>query len=156
MSSFFAALLIALHGLAAAVWVGGMFFAYTALRPVAATQLEPPQRTRLWEASFQRFFPWVWGSVLVLLGTGFGLIFGFYGGMAGVGGDVHTMLLLGLVMMAIFAHIYFAPYRRMRQAIAAEDTPEAGRRLNQIRRFIAINLVLGLVTVVVGSAGRFL
>lgn len=155
MSANLAAILVALHGLAAAIWVGGMFFAYMALRPVAATQLEPPQRTRLWEASFQRFFPWVWGSVFVLLGTGFWLIFGFYGGMAGVGGDVHTMLLLGLVMMVIFAHIVFAPYRRMRQAIAAEDWPEAGRRLGQIRRFIAINLVLGLITVAIGAGGRF-
>ncbi len=155
MSANLAAILVALHGLAAAVWVGGMFFAYMAMRPVAASQLEPPQRTRLWEASFQRFFPWVWLSVLLLLGTGFWLIFGFYGGMAGVGGDVHSMLLLGLVMMGIFAHIYFAPYRRMRQAIAAENWPEAGRRLGQIRRLIAINLVLGLITVAIGAGGRF-
>ncbi len=58
-------------------------------------------------------------------------------------------------MMAIFAHIYFAPYRRMRQAIAAENWPEAGRRLGQIRRLIAINLVLGLITVAIGAGGRF-
>jgi uncharacterized membrane protein len=155
MSANLAAVLIALHGLAAAVWVGGMFFAYMSLRPVAATQLDPPQRTRLWEASFQRFFPWVWGSVFVLPGTGLWLIFGFYGGMANVSGDVHTMLMLGIIMMTLFAHIYFAPYRRMRQAIAVEDWPEAGRRLGQIRLFIAINLVLGLITVAIGAGGRF-
>jgi len=48
-----------------------------------------------------------------------------------------------------------APYRRMRQAIAVEDWPEAGRRLSQIRLFIAINLVLGLLTVAIGAGGRF-
>ena len=30
------ALAIALHGLAAALWVGGMFFAYVVLRPTVA------------------------------------------------------------------------------------------------------------------------
>ncbi len=50
-------LLIALHLLAAVVWVGGMFFAYMALRPVAATLFEPPQRLPLWTQTFTRFFP---------------------------------------------------------------------------------------------------
>ena len=36
--------LIALHVLAVVVWVGGMFFAYMAVRPVAASLLEPAQR----------------------------------------------------------------------------------------------------------------
>lgn len=156
MSSSFAALLIALHGLAAAVWVGGMFFAFMAARPAAGSVLDPPERCRFWEAGFARFFPWVWASVIILLASGLWLIFGFYGGMAAVGGEVHTMLLLGLLMMALFAHIHFGPYRRMRQANAAEDWPEAGRRIGQIRLFIAINLVLGLITVAIGSAGRYL
>lgn len=33
---------LALHVLAVTVWVGGMFFAYMILRPVAASQLQPP------------------------------------------------------------------------------------------------------------------
>ncbi|AHE98739.1 membrane protein [Thioalkalivibrio paradoxus ARh 1] len=144
-----------LHALSAAVWVGGMFFAYMAARPAAAKVLEVPERTTFWRESFARFFPWVWGIVIVLLATGFWLIFGLYGGMGNVGVHVHSMLLLGLIMMAIFAHIVFAPYRRMRQAIDAENWPEAGRRLGQIRMFIGINLLLGLVTIVLGSAGRY-
>ena len=38
---------IALHLVAAVIWVGGMFFAYMALRPAAATVLEPPARLQL-------------------------------------------------------------------------------------------------------------
>lgn len=49
-------LALVLHSLAAAVWVGGMFFAYMALRP-AAGALEPPQRLTLWRGTFDRFFP---------------------------------------------------------------------------------------------------
>jgi putative copper export protein len=47
---------IATHTLAAAIWVGGMFFAYMALRP-SAGPLEAPVRLQLWERVFSRFFP---------------------------------------------------------------------------------------------------
>lgn len=155
MSTQIIALLVALHALSSTLWVGGMFFAYVALRPVAAQLLEAPLRTRLWQDTFARFFPWVWASVALLLLTGLALIFKVYGGMGAVGWHVHTMLLLGLIMMAIFAHIVFAPYRRMRKAIAAGDWNEAVRRLGQIRMFIGINLVLGLITVILGTGGRW-
>ena len=48
-----------LHVMGVVVWVGGMFFAYMALRPVAASVLEPPQRLTLWAGVFGKFFPWV-------------------------------------------------------------------------------------------------
>ena len=41
------------------VWVGGMFFAYVCLRPVAAAQLPPPQRLPLWRCVFDLFLNWV-------------------------------------------------------------------------------------------------
>ncbi|HEX4938933.1 MAG TPA: hypothetical protein VFX11_09675, partial [Candidatus Kapabacteria bacterium] len=90
--------MIALHLLSAVIWVGGMFFAYMALRPVAASLLEPPVRLTLWAQVFTRFFPWVWASVLLLLGTGLWMTFGIFGGMKYVGIHVHIMLLLGLIM----------------------------------------------------------
>ena len=61
------ALALALHILGAVVWVGGMFAAYMCLRP-AAGPLEPPQRLKLWRAFFQKFFPWVWLSILLAIG----------------------------------------------------------------------------------------
>lgn len=59
-----------LHVLGVVVWVGGMFFAYMALRPAAASLLEPPQRLTLWAGVFDKFFPWVWLSVALILLTG--------------------------------------------------------------------------------------
>ncbi|ADC71042.1 conserved hypothetical protein [Thioalkalivibrio sp. K90mix] len=143
-----------LHLLAVVVWVGGMFFAYMFLRPVAGQQLDGAARLKLWEGVFARFFPWVWASVILLLASGLWMIFGFFGGMGNVHPSVHVMLLLGLVMMAIFAHVFFAPYRRMRQAIAANDTDEGLRRLSQIRVLVGINTLLGLVVIVVATGGR--
>jgi uncharacterized membrane protein len=147
---------IFLHVLAVVVWVGGMFFAYMVLRPVAASQLEPPVRLRQWVGVFGLFFPWVWISIVVILVTGFGLIFGFYGGMGAVKPYIHMMLALGLVMMAIFFHVFFAPYKRLKKAVAAEDWPEGGKQLATIRKLVGLNTLLGVVTVAVGSAGRFM
>lgn len=142
---------ITLHLLAAVIWVGGMFFAYMALRPVAATLLEPPLRLPLWSQTFARFFPWVWTAVVVLPVTGYWMIFHVFGGFAFVGLHVHLMHGIGLGMIALFLHINFAPYRRMNRAIAAGNFPEAGRHLGQIRRLIGINLILGLITVTIAA-----
>ncbi|MDN3520482.1 DUF4149 domain-containing protein [Halomonas ramblicola] len=149
-------LAIALHVLAATLWVGGMFFAWMVLRPVAAARLEPPQRLALWRGVFARFFPWVWAAVAVLLGTGLWMLFAVFGGMAGAGWHVHLMLAIGLAMMAIYLHLWFAPWRRLQRAVNAEEWPEGGRQLARIRRLVGINLILGLVTVAIASGGRFL
>jgi uncharacterized membrane protein len=63
------------------------------------------------------------------------------------------MFALGLVMMAIFGHIRFAPYKRLSAAVAASDWPAAGAALAQIRMLVTVNLALGLVTTLAGAAG---
>lgn len=146
----------ALHLLAAVVWVGGMFFAYMALRPAAAQLLEPPQRLSLWVGTFQRFFRWVWLAVAVLLLTGLQMIFGRFAGFAHSPLFVHLMLLSGLVMIAIFAHVYFAPYTRLKHAVSTADWPAGGAALGQIRRLVGINLLLGVLTVTLAGLGSYL
>jgi uncharacterized membrane protein len=58
-------------------------------------------------------------------------------------------------MMLLFAHLFFAPRRRFSRAVETGALAEAAAALNQIRRSVAINLVLGLLTVTVGASGRF-
>jgi len=104
---------IALHALAAAViWVGGMFFAYTAMRPAVIRVIEPSRRPELWCHTLSLFFRYVWGCIGVLLVTGYGLIHAL-GGMGSVNWHIHVMHGLGLLMMLIFLHLFFAPYRRL-------------------------------------------
>ena len=146
---------VLLHVIASVIWVGGMFFAYMVLRPIAATQLEPPLRLRLWVGVFGLFFPWVWSAIVAILATGFWIIFGFYGGMGSVAPYVHTMLALGIVMMLIFMHVFFAPYGRLKRAVAAEDWPAGGKALSQIRKLVGINTLLGIATLAVGAGGRW-
>ena len=148
-------LLIPLHLLAAVIWVGGMFFAYMALRPVAAALLDPPQRLPLWVQTFVRFFPWVWIAVILLPATGYAMIYAVFGGMSYVGLHVHIMQALGWMMILLYMHVFFAPYRRLRQAVAIGDWPAGGQQLAQIRRTIGINLLLGLIVVAIASGGRY-
>lgn len=150
------AISIFLHVLAAVIWVGGMFFAYMALRPVAAQQLEPPQRLRLWLGVFARFFPYVWLSVAILPLTGYNLMFNLWGSFAEAPLYVHLMNGLGTLMILIYMHVYFAPFRRLGMAVAIEDWADGGKRLNQIRMLIRLNLSLGLVVVAIATYGRFL
>lgn len=150
------AVVLMLHVLSAVIWVGGMFFAYVALRPVAAVLLEPPMRLQLWRQVFAKFFMWVSVAVAVLLVTGFWMIFGFYGGMGQVRPYIHIMLLLGLIMMALYGHVFFAHYKRLCRAVDAQNWQEGCIQLNKIRTLIAVNLSLGLLVVAVASAGRYI
>jgi len=148
------ALLIALHVLAVVVWVGGMAFAYVVLRPSAGA-LESETRLQLWHGVFRRFFPWVWTSIIVLLASGYGMIFVYFGGFAGAGLYIQVMQGIGIVMMLLFLHLFFVPWRRFTHAVTGKHFAEAAKNLEQIRRVVAVNLVLGLITIVVGASGRF-
>lgn len=136
---------LAVHVLCAVLWVGGMFFAYVVLRP-SLSVLEPIQRIALHTQVFRRFFLVVWHAMPLILLSGFAVLFGLYGGMAGVGWNVHLMLLLGLIMSAVFLLIFFGPYARFRRTT---DRNTAVACIDRIRKLIAVNLVLGIVTVVV-------
>lgn len=147
---------IALHALSAAIWVGGMVFAYMILRP-ATGQLEPPPvRLHLWQAVFKKFFLYVWHAVVLLPLTGYLLLFMVYGGFENAGGHIHIMHLTGWLMIAIFIALFFGPYNRFKAYLAAKDYEKASLALGKIRKIIATNTVLGVITVLVGAAGRFL
>ena len=143
-----------LHAWSAVAWVGGMFFAHMILRPAVAP-LDPGPRLELFSRVLRRFFAWVWAAVVLLLLSGYAMIFGVYNGFAGIGLHIHVMQGIGIVMILAFLHLYFAPWRRFRAAIARQDYPAAAGQLTQIRLIVTINLVLGLVTVAVGSSGRY-
>ena len=146
--------LLALHLLAAVFWVGGMAFAYWVLRP-AAGPLEPPVRLPLWRRVFERFLPWVGVSIVVLLATGYAMLIVYFGGFRGAPLYVNLMQGIGILMMLLYLHLVFAPWRRFRAALDQGVLPEAAKRLNQIRIVVAVNLALGILTLVIGGTGRY-
>lgn len=147
------ALLLLAHMLGVIVWVGGMWVMHFAVRPAAVAQLAPPQRLPLLAAVLRRFLLWVDVAVLLVLAGGFGMIWDA-GGFRGVHASVHTMTALGLVMTAVFVWVRAALYPRLARAVAAADWPAAGRALEPVRRAVALNLALGILTTAVAIVGR--
>lgn len=150
-TALFAGVALILHVLSAIVWVGGMFFALIVLRP-ASGPLDAVPRLHLWLRVFEGFFPWVFVTVALLLLSGYGMVFG---GFAGIGLHIHLMQGIGIVMILVFLHLYFAPWQRFRVRLAAGDNAGAAAQLNQIRILVTVNLVLGLTTAAIGASGRY-
>jgi uncharacterized membrane protein len=147
-------LALTLHVLSAVVWVGGMFAAYMCLRP-AAGALETPQRFMLWRRFFQKFFPWVWASVVLLVVSGYWMLLTYFGGFANAPPYVNYMQALGWVMILLYAGMFHGPWLKFKRAVDAQDWPAAGAQLNLLRRIIAINLPIGLIVVIIGGTGRY-
>jgi uncharacterized membrane protein len=141
-----------LHVLGVVVWVGGMFFAHVALRP-AALALPPPQLLPLLAATLSRFVAWAGVAVVLILGSGVALI-AMQGGMQAVRWPVHAMTGLGVAMAAVYGYLVVSPLPRLRAGVAAADWPRAGAAMALVRQLVAVNLVLGLVTLTIAILGR--
>jgi len=144
-----------LHVLSAVIWVGGMFFAYNFLRPAAGESLEPPARLTLWAGVFKRFFPYVWLSITLLPLTGYLMIFLRWDSVGNAPLYVHVMNALGVLMILIYMHVFFSPFKRLKLAVAEQRWPDGGKALAQIRVLVAVNTILGILVIIVASGGRF-
>jgi uncharacterized membrane protein len=140
-----------LHLLAILIWVGGMFFAFVVLRPTTEKTLDT-QNFRLWAAVLPLFLNWVWVAIGVTLITGFYLIY-LYGGIARVSHHIHAMLALGLLMMLIHGYSFFTDYVPFSLHVAKQRWKEAEMSLKRIHKWVAVNLVLGLLIVGVVFTG---
>ena len=136
------AVLICLHLLAAAAWVGGMAAMHFAVRPAAVATLPPPQRLPFMAAALQRFLDGVAWAIALLLASGFALIVQ-RGGFAALHASAHAMVTIGLVMTAIYLVIRLRPFPALKRAVAASDWPAGARALDLVRRLVLTNLVLG-------------
>jgi len=134
-----------LHLAAAIIWLGGMAFMLLALRPSLSALDGPAQRLPLLAAVLRRFFTLVWAAIGALLLSGL-YMFGHADAQA-VPLGWHLMTGIGVLMMLIFGHIYFAPYRALRAGVTAGDWPAASRRANLIAKLVLVNFVLGWLAV---------
>jgi uncharacterized membrane protein len=146
------ALSLFVHIMSAVVWLGGMIFAHTALRPAAVQVLEPPQRLPLLSATLGRFFKLVAVAVIAIVATGFFMIKPKAGAPVPIGWWV--MAVLGLVMAVNFAVIGMRLYPRLRRHVAQGAWPDAARALDPIRALVHMNLWLGVGAVAAAVAAR--
>ena len=148
------AILKTLHVLSIVVWVGGMAFAHFFLRPAVAP-LDPPVRVRLMHDVLGRFFKAVLAASLLTLASGVWMLGRVAKQAVQSGGSFEMplawtlMTVLGVAMVAIFMHIRFALYKRLNAAVRASDWSAGGAALAQIRRWVSVNLGLGVLIIAV-------
>ena len=147
------AVLLCLHLLAAALWVGGMAVVQFAVRPSAAATLPPPQRLALMAATLDRLIESVGWAIVVLLVSGLAMIW-IAGGFAIVHWGVHAMLAVGLAMMVIYGVIRWRLFAPLQRAVAAADWPQAGAALQRIRQWVEVNLILGVLVFAIATTAR--
>lgn len=136
-------LILLLHLAGAILWMGGMGFMLFALRPAAHRHLQPPQRLPFVADALRHFFALVALSIALLLGSGAWL----FAQAAERPAGWHAMAVLGAVMMLVFGHIWFAPYRGLQRAVAAADWPAGGARVAQITLLARVNFALGWLAI---------
>ncbi len=138
-------LLLTIHVLAVLLWVGGMAFAHFFLRPALA-ELEPPHRLRLMRGVLGRFLRAVGVAVALILASGLWML-------ARVPPpwpwDWWLMAGVGLLMSGIYGHIRWVPFPRLARAVDSADWPAAAAALAQVRRWVGVNLALGVALVAV-------
>ncbi|MBB3173488.1 putative membrane protein [Endobacter medicaginis] len=141
-------LVLAIHLLGMAVWVGGMAYALFVLRPSLGL-LDATPRISVHLQSLHRFFRIVWHAMPMVLISGWAMLYGVYGAAANAEWHIQAMQGLGIVMAAVFAYIFFGPYRSLRRAIRP-----APATLEKVRRLVSVNLLLGVIVVTIAALGH--
>jgi uncharacterized membrane protein len=142
-----------IHLVAAIFWMGGMAFMLLALRPAAVMLYQAPERLMLMGAVWKRFFPVVLISIVALFTTGSHLYTNVYRavkaatGQGGVPLGWNLMLVLGLLMMVIFAYIYWGAFTKFKRAMTELDWPSAGKEAMRLHKWIVVNFTLGWLAI---------
>lgn len=142
-----------IHLVAGILWMGGMAFMLLALRPAATALLQPPERLMLMGAVWKRFFPVVLVSIVALFTTGTNLYTTAFRAIKAATGQGsvplgwNLMLVLGLLMMVIFAYIYWGAFAKFKRAMVALDWPLAGKVAAQVHILMVTNFVLGWLAI---------
>lgn len=143
---------VAVHVLAVVVWVGGMAFTLFMLRPGLAA-LAPPERLGVLARVLARFLPTVGIAILVIALTG-GWLMARYDGLGNAPWGVHVMTALGAVMILVYLWLLARVNPRFQAAVRGGDWPAAGALAERIRRWVGVNLVLGVIVIFAGIVGR--
>jgi uncharacterized membrane protein len=145
---------LALHILAAIIWLGGLFLLCVVLQP-SARPLVSVIALSLWHRVLSRFFVWAWVGLALILISGIAMVFLEFGGFAKIPSIHRANMLIGIPAIALYGYLYFAPWQRFRRAVSSNDAMAAKRSIRQVRMLMATILALGLVASVVSAGARY-
>lgn len=143
-----------LHILSLIVWLGGMVFSLFFLRPAAA-HLAPEVKLQLMHGAMGRFLRAAMWCATVVLGSGVWMIGRVAKQTVQAGGSFAMplswtiMAALGVLMVLVLGHVRFALYKRLDRAVVAQDWASGAAAFDAIKRWVSINLALGVAIVAV-------
>ena len=143
-----------LHLIAGIVWMGGMTFMLFALRPAVILTLEAQPRAMLMGAVWKRFYALVLVAIVALFATGTHLYTATFRaarlatGEGGVPLGWNIMLVLGITMILIFGHIYFAGFKKYKRAVSAAQWPLAAKAAGLMHTMTLVNFTLGWLAII--------
>ncbi len=138
-------LVLAVHLLSWATWLGGAAYALFVLRPSLGL-LDATQRNSVHLQTLRRFFRLVWHVMPLVLVTGWLMLAFPLGGFNNPDWHIQTMQALGVIMALVFAYAFFGPFRKAHRALRPQPAT-----FDTIRSLVSVNLLLGGVVVVVAS-----
>lgn len=147
-------LAITLHVLSVIIWIGGTFFFYYFMRPVLK-DLDPSIKIQLMCKLYSRFFAVTWVAIFIILFSGFWIVFNEFEGFQNAHLHIHVMLTLGTFMILLFCFLYVVPFKHLKEDFVKNDIQAASRDIETIRKLLLTILILGFITTIVGTAGRY-
>jgi uncharacterized membrane protein len=143
-----------IHIPAIIIWLGSLFLLVVVLGP-GARSLDVAATLSLWPRVLSRFFVWGGVSLILILATGVAMVFMKFGGYGSVPTIHRFNMVVGVPAIALYAYLFFIPWRRLRHALTVDDGSAATKNLRQIQRLGAVVLALGLLATVVSAIGRY-
>jgi uncharacterized membrane protein len=133
-----------LHLTGVTLWVGGMAFIRFCL-------ISPSLTTAQWATTLGKFFPLSWASIaLIVLSGGFMLI---VTGTAQAPRAWVWMSFLGAAMIAIYASLWFAPWKQLCAALKRGDAAQGKAASLRINRRLDMALALAVLTATAATLG---
>jgi uncharacterized membrane protein len=141
-----------LHLLATATWIGGMIYSVLVLMP-SLTAIDPPQRGKLMGVAGKRFSFFAWGSVVVLLITGYlktpeGMLFDTsttYGMTLML---KHFVILLMMILGVLISLVIVPRMGKLAPKPGEQPSPEFLQTQKQLPVFAVTNMILGIVVLI--------
>lgn len=142
------------HLLAIMLWLGGMAYTLMFVRP-ALGELPPPERLRTLRGIVARFLGAVLAAVLIALASGAWMMAEVASQVHATGGTLrippawHVMAGLGVVMAIIYFYVRYGIFNRLNDAVERGAWAEGAAAAAALRRWVLVNLLIGLVIVAV-------
>lgn len=146
--------LLAVHLLAAAFWLGGMALMLYIVPPALAARLPPEQQGPVRLALLGRFLGALWLAMPLTLASG-GALFALTAAAARGGWALHAMAGLGTLMGAVFVYVWFGVFRPLRAAAAGGGRERATARAARLRALVRLNLGFGVLVVLCAAYARY-